>query len=925
MLDPRTRATLRAGCVLAALGLPAAAGPLAAQRDSASVVPSPRYRAGPLHRFLLGREYRDLWTTPIRVEVLDPHTFAGGLRPTRRGGGNQTHSLRLQGADGREYAFRSVEKDQSRTLPPDLKGTIVNWTIQDQVSSLHPTASLPADALMTAAGILHVSPRLYLMPDDPFLGEFRQEFAGVLGWLEERPADPGKDEDDGDRKKDDRESGGRDAESRGGRGGGKKSGGEVENRQAAKAERDSRDDDDDAGDPKDRRTGPRAPAFAGASRIVDTEKFFEKLEDTPRNRLDSRDYLNGRLLDLFFGDWDRHEDQYRWARFERGGLHVWRAIPRDRDYVFVDYDGFLVRLAHGMYPKAVLYGPRYPGSLYGLTINAQLLDRRLLADLPRPAWDSVAAGLRARLPDPVLDAALRRMPREHYTLSAPELMKSMRGRRDRLPEVADRFYRQLAREAEVHGTDQRDRAVIDRLADGSVTVRLYSMEERAVPEPYFSRRYTPDETREVRVFLHGGADAAMVRGWAPRSILVRVIGGKGDDVMADSSVALGTRTAFYDSQGENRFVTGYGTRVDQRRYEEPEFTRGNLSDPPREWGISRSSFSPSFGWRSNVGPIVGGGPGVTRYGFRRLPFATHWDVRGVYAPLHNRFAVEYTGEFHRVSSGAYLDLRASASELEVTRFHGLGNETPRSGDEDQYKVWHRQLRLAPAWVLPLRSKSRSFLSLGPAAVYRDPSPEAGSPAERLHPRGSEEFTQVSAVASAVWDTRDSPAVPRSGLMLQARSSVTPFVWGVEGPFANTFAEGRAYLSLPGERTPTLALRGGAVRAWGDYPFQEAAFLGGGSSLRGYPHGRFAGDASVYGNAELRAVLLPAKIFVRGELGATALADAGRVYLRGESSDRWHTALGGGVWFAFRQRHSALSLLYARGERSQLYLNLGLPF
>jgi hypothetical protein len=70
-------------------------------------------------------------------------------------------------------------------------------------------------------------------------------------------------------------------------------------------------------------------------------------------------------MDLLFGDWDRHEDQYQWARFDRGDVRVWRAIPRDRDYVFVDYDGALVRAAGGLYPKAVLYGPSYPGTLYG--------------------------------------------------------------------------------------------------------------------------------------------------------------------------------------------------------------------------------------------------------------------------------------------------------------------------------------------------------------------------------------------------------------------------------------------------------------------------------------------------------------------------------------------------------------------------------
>ncbi|HMH55577.1 MAG TPA: hypothetical protein VK535_04890, partial [Gemmatimonadales bacterium] len=44
----------------------------AQQRDSSAQhdtlqAPGPRYRAGGLHRLLLGSEYRSLWTTPITV------------------------------------------------------------------------------------------------------------------------------------------------------------------------------------------------------------------------------------------------------------------------------------------------------------------------------------------------------------------------------------------------------------------------------------------------------------------------------------------------------------------------------------------------------------------------------------------------------------------------------------------------------------------------------------------------------------------------------------------------------------------------------------------------------------------------------------------------------------------------------------------
>src|SRR2546426_3304039 len=100
----------------------------------------PEYRAGWLHQVLFGRHYRDLWTTSIEVEVLDLAAFAGGLTPLRRGGGGQTRALRLAGADGRHYVFRSVNKQPS-WLPPDLRETIAERAVRDQISALDPGAA----------------------------------------------------------------------------------------------------------------------------------------------------------------------------------------------------------------------------------------------------------------------------------------------------------------------------------------------------------------------------------------------------------------------------------------------------------------------------------------------------------------------------------------------------------------------------------------------------------------------------------------------------------------------------------------------------------------------------------------------------------------------------------------------------------------
>src|SRR4051794_39123205 len=159
------------------------------------------------------------------------------------------------------------------------------------------------------------------------------------------------------------------------------------------------------------------------------------------------------------------------------------------------------------------------------------LDRVLLSSLPREVWDSTARVLRARLTDAVIDAAVRRMPAEYMALRGEDLAAALKARRDQLPEVAADFYRILAREVDVHTTDKRETVDVQRLAAGAVDVTVHARDEGSAG-PYFHRVFRPGETREVRLYLHGGDDHATVRG-AGDGVLVRVIGGGGDDELAD--------------------------------------------------------------------------------------------------------------------------------------------------------------------------------------------------------------------------------------------------------------------------------------------------------------------------------------------------------------------------------------------------------
>ena len=134
------------------------------------VVPGERFRAGAFKRWLYGSDYRDLWTTPIEVEVLDLDSVGGGLTPLRTGGFGQSISLHFTGKDGRRYTVRSLDKDPTKRIWDELKGTIADDLLQDLIAALLPTGALVTDPLMEAAGILHSRHRLVVIPDDPGLG-----------------------------------------------------------------------------------------------------------------------------------------------------------------------------------------------------------------------------------------------------------------------------------------------------------------------------------------------------------------------------------------------------------------------------------------------------------------------------------------------------------------------------------------------------------------------------------------------------------------------------------------------------------------------------------------------------------------------------------------------------------------------------------
>src|SRR5688500_4192592 len=179
-----------------------------AQTDSMTVAGNSSFKTNGSKRFWMGNNYRKEWKMPIRVPVINLATEYGGLTPVKRGGGKQTKNLRLEDPQGREYSLRSIEKFiTAKTLPGGIESEAAADLVSDGISASYPYANASIPVLSHAAGIPSGQIRLVYIPDDPRLGEFREDLKHKLSILELRLPDAVKNgfdtEDEVEKLKDD--------------------------------------------------------------------------------------------------------------------------------------------------------------------------------------------------------------------------------------------------------------------------------------------------------------------------------------------------------------------------------------------------------------------------------------------------------------------------------------------------------------------------------------------------------------------------------------------------------------------------------------------------------------------------------------------------------------------------------------------------
>lgn len=668
-----------------------------------------------------------------------------------------------------------------------------------------------------------------------------------------------------------------------------------------------------------------APGFADAIDIIDSDTLLQLLDRDPAERVDAPAFLAARLVDMLVNNWDRHPGQWKWARLQPAPEGAWEPISRDYDKAFISARGFFPAVVRKVLPALVTFDSTYP-SMHALTWNSLELDRRLLGGLAKPVWDSVARTVARRITDSVIDAAMHAMPVE-YRASAPALTAKLRVRRDSLPAIADRFYRYLTGIVDIHATDAADRATITRLDDRYVEVRLETSDGTA----YFLRRFDARETTGIRVYLHGGDDQARVVGDVRTSIPLWIVGGNGTNRLVDSSSVGGRRntTRRYDV-GTVSGVSYAPDTLFSRRPLAREF--GRLVAPAPDYGAGTSPIV-DLSINHDVGIEPRLGMTWHRYGFRHEPYASMVSLEGRYSTKISGFQFALTADQRRESSPLHFTELARMSQLELVNFHGFGNSSPESPGmisnvsaprTDYYALNQRQWLFQPAVALALGPTTD--LSFGPVLQYSVIDSTLDRFVSATRPYGFGRFGEAGLRLRLYRDDRLPPRHALHGTILDLSASYFPALWDVRSAFGVVNAAGAVYFALPVPLHPYLRLRGGAKKVFGDFPFQESAFIGGRTDVRTLDLQRYAGDASLYATAELRIPVAKFTLLLPLNTGLLATEDIGRVYVKGDSPGGWHNAFGAGFWVAIHDLSLDVRVIRANevGRPAVIALRFAVP-
>ncbi len=791
-----------------------------------------------------GDHYREVYGTEVTAKTVLLDTLYGGLKVVREGGGHQTRSLRLQDSEGKDYNMRALKKSAVQFLQTVI---IKDKEIEDDFRN-----TIPEDLIMDFYTAAHPYGAFTIPKLSAAAGVFHTN--PKLYYVPKQPALGKFNENYGD---------------------------EL----YMIVERPD--------EPYD------GAIFNYADDIESTDDLLDKLRTDEENVLDEEAYIRARVFDMLIGDWDRHNDQWRFAEYkDQEGKDLFVPIPRDRDQVYANFDGGLLNVVRTLFSTArqfQVYGAELEHTKW-FNLAGIKLDRALIENHGRDSWLEQARILQNNITDEVIESAFNDLPAEVQDETAADIKSKLKGRRDNLVKIAGEYFDYFSRLQTVTGTDKDDYFEITRLDNGITNVKVYRIKDGAKADLIVDRNYNSSETKELWIYGLDDDDVFEVKGEGRDLIFIRIIGGQNNDIYNFSN---GKKIKVYDQRSaENTMQSKAGATF--RITDNYDF---NTYDYLKQIN-STNLLLPSFGYNPDDGFMLGLSNVFTQSGFQRNPFASQHSLSFGYYGATQSFDINYESEFANIFGKWNFLLGGYFRNANFTEnFFGFGNETvnPEYENPDTFEREYNRVQLGGYGAHIGITKDSDYGSIFRMVLKFEGLEVENTPNRfiALAMPGLIEQRQYFATVEGAYGYRslDNPANPTRGMTFDLVSGLTQNLEGAEGLFAFVDPALNFYNALSTNKKLVLRTAAQAQFRFGDeFEFYQAAQLGGDTGLRGFRDERFTGKTAAVGSADLRYSFNKFKTGITPlQLGIFAGYDIGRVWLENDTSEVWHSDYGGGFW------------------------------
>ena len=571
---------------------------------------------------------------------------------------------------------------------------------------------------------------------------------------------------------------------------------------------------------------------------------------------------------------------------------MYRPFARDRDQSFSKTDGVnLYLLSRPWALRSIQNLNNNIKDVIGTNLAARFLDKQFTNKLSEADWRNTIKSLQKLLTDTAIRESLLHMPADIYPISGEFIYQRLQSRRDNMMDYGMRYYKIINREVTITGTDDKELFSINRPDDENVEITIQALSKRNDRrDTIFHRIFNHNVTKEINLYGLRGDDEFIYEG-SSNNILVRTLGNEESDKYIDSTNHKIVHTKIYDVRDD---APASLKNFHYHSMNDTSFTNYDRRWFKYDWWIPL--IFPSY--NPDDGVLIGPGLIYKKQKWNKNPYGWQQMFGGTYAAGTGAFSIFYKGKFKQVFGKWDLDVTANyKAPSYVINFYGLGNETELLVKNKSYY----RTRATSLYINPGVSRSWENITFKTGLVFNTfkVKPDDSKIVGQVIPGIDSSVFTTKYFAGANVDftvnTSNSSKYPTKGIVFDAGSSY----------FSNLKENKRRFLNLGGSFTfyyspvkgITLAHRSGAATNIGEFEYYQGNTLGGSENLRGYWRTRFTGQTNFYQNTDVRWLFAGLKgNILRGGLGIYGFFDDGRVWIKDEDSDEFHTGYGGGIFF-----------------------------